>query len=107
MVKPDTYVFFLMTFLGPRDYGSSNSDVCSEVFFSGLIYLARLYSSSQQLISSFRPAHGYYFPDLYQQKYELEDGVTSDNTIVRFGFDETEFPGYSMRGYAQFSLVQV
>ena len=40
-------------------------------------------------------------------QYEAEDGRTAANSAVRFGYDEREFPGYSWRGYAVFSPLQV
>ncbi|KAG8571015.1 hypothetical protein GDO81_011505 [Engystomops pustulosus] len=48
----------------------------------------------------------YYFPDLHQMKYEIEDGTTSSGRAVRFGYNSQEFPGFSWRGYAQMSPVQ-
>lgn len=54
-----------------------------------------------------RAIDGFFFPTLYQNQYELEDGRTPDSTTVRYGFDANEFTDFSMRGYAKFSGVQV
>lgn len=40
-------------------------------------------------------------------KYELEDGTTPGGRDLRFGFDPLEFPGFSWRGYAQMTPLQV
>lgn len=40
-------------------------------------------------------------------KYELEDGTTPSGRDLRFGFDPLEFPGFSWRGYAQMTPLQV
>lgn len=53
------------------------------------------------------PLTGYYFPTLYQYRYEVEDGHTPALSSVRNGFDESVFPGYSWRGYAVFSVLKV
>nr|XP_026696566.1 laminin subunit alpha-5 isoform X4 [Ciona intestinalis] len=53
-----------------------------------------------------RAADGSYYPTLYQYQYELEYGKTPENLPVRYGFSETDFPGFSMSGYAKFSVVQ-
>ncbi len=53
------------------------------------------------------PLTMHYFPTLHQFQTEIEDGRTSELTPVRFGFDEAVFPGYSWKGYAVFSLLQV
>nr|XP_039265768.1 laminin subunit alpha-5-like isoform X2 [Styela clava] len=49
---------------------------------------------------------GYYYPTLLHHKYEVEYGFTLDDSILRFGFNETQFPGYSMKGYGEFSDIQ-
>lgn len=50
----------------------------------------------------------YYYPTLHQYKIELEDTLTSLNDQpAYFRYDESEFPGFSWRGYAVFSQVQV
>ena len=73
-----------------------------------------------------RPASQHYYPTLLQIQAEMEDGMSiptksgpgqdvlspevsvSDNgTPARFGFDENVFPGYSWRGYATMSDLQV
>lgn len=40
-------------------------------------------------------------------KYELEEGTTPSGRDLRFGFDPLEFPGFSWRGYAQMTPLQV
>ena len=74
----------------------------------------------------FRPAFEHYYPTLLQIKAEMEDGMalptksTSDQDVLspdvsisddgrpaRFGFDESVFPGFSWRGYATMSDIQV
>ncbi|XP_018320894.1 laminin subunit alpha [Agrilus planipennis] len=52
------------------------------------------------------PIQAHYFPTLYQFQYEVEDGHTPANTAVRYGYDESVFPGYSWKGYAVFSQLQ-
>ena len=54
-----------------------------------------------------RPENNYYFPDLHHMRYEIEDGTTPSGRALRFGFDPLEFPGFSWRGYAQMTPVQV
>ena len=60
-----------------------------------------------------RPIANHYFPTLHQMKYELEDGFVPisegddpEDAAVRFGFEDTEFPEFSWRGYAVFSRIQ-
>jgi laminin alpha 3/5 len=53
------------------------------------------------------PLQLHYFPTLYQYQYEAEDGYTPTRSPVRFGYDQTQFPGFSWRGYAVFSQIQV
>ncbi|KAM8966898.1 laminin subunit alpha-3 [Pelodytes ibericus] len=53
-----------------------------------------------------QPKENYYFPDLHQMKFEIEDGTTSTGRGVRFGYDPIEFPGFSWRGYAQMTFIQ-
>ena len=50
---------------------------------------------------------GYYYPTLHQYKIELEDTLTSLNDQAYFRYDESEFPGFSWRGFAVFSQAQV
>ncbi|XP_064409675.1 laminin subunit alpha-3 isoform X2 [Latimeria chalumnae] len=52
------------------------------------------------------PKNNYYFPDLHQMKFEIEDGTTPNGRAVRFGYDPQEFANFSWRGYAQMSPVQ-
>ncbi|XP_015602424.1 laminin subunit alpha [Cephus cinctus] len=52
------------------------------------------------------PLKAHYFPTLHQFQYEVEDGRTSSNSPVRYGFAENLFPGYSWKGYAVFSALQ-
>ena len=71
-----------------------------------------------------RPTPQHYYPTLLHIKAELEDGTTaptkqgsdvlspdepfsSDGSPARFGFEESVFPGYSWRGYAAMSDLQV
>lgn len=73
-----------------------------------------------------RPAPRHYYPTLLHIKAELEDATAvatksvpgqdvlspevsmeSEGTPARFGFDESVFPGYSWRGYATMSELQV
>ena len=50
----------------------------------------------------------YYYPTLHQYKIELEDALTSlRDQSAYFRYDESEFPGFSWRGYAVFSQAQV
>ena len=50
----------------------------------------------------------YYYPTLHQYKIELEDALTSSrDQSAYFRYDESEFPGFSWRGYAVFSQAQV
>ncbi|KAG9478961.1 hypothetical protein GDO78_012566 [Eleutherodactylus coqui] len=53
-----------------------------------------------------QPKQNYYFPDLHQMKFEIEDGTSSSGRAVRFGYNSQEFPGFSWRGYAQMSSLQ-
>ncbi len=39
--------------------------------------------------------------------YEMEDGRTPSDGQVRYGFDDNVFRGYSWRGYAIYSRLQV
>uniref|UniRef100_A0A4W5LE86 Uncharacterized protein n=1 Tax=Hucho hucho TaxID=62062 RepID=A0A4W5LE86_9TELE len=52
-----------------------------------------------------RPHH--YFPDLHHLKFEIEEGTMLDGRPVRFGYNPLEFEGFSWRGYAQMSSIQV
>ncbi|XP_017881365.1 laminin subunit alpha [Ceratina calcarata] len=52
------------------------------------------------------PLKAHYFPTLHQFQYEAEDGRTPSNNLVRYGFTEEHFPGYSWKGYAVFSALQ-
>ena len=60
----------------------------------------------------FRPSEGHFSPFLLHIKAEVEDGSpvsgkSPDEFPVRFGFDESVFPGFSWRGYAVVSDLQV
>lgn len=48
----------------------------------------------------------YYVPTLHQHKFEVEDGYRADGSLVRFGYDQARFPGFSWRGYAAYSPLQ-
>ncbi|XP_046883214.1 laminin subunit alpha-3-like isoform X2 [Hypomesus transpacificus] len=52
------------------------------------------------------PAPNHYFPSLHQLKYEVENGITPNARLVRFGYDPRAFPGFSWRGYAIMSPAQ-
>ncbi|XP_018008782.1 laminin subunit alpha [Hyalella azteca] len=54
-----------------------------------------------------KPIDLHYFPSFHHLKYEAEDGRTAHTEAVRFGYDESQFPGYSWRGYAIFSELQL
>uniref|UniRef100_A0A8C3D6A6 Laminin subunit alpha 5 n=1 Tax=Corvus moneduloides TaxID=1196302 RepID=A0A8C3D6A6_CORMO len=54
-----------------------------------------------------QPAQDHYFPDLHHLKFELEEGTTPAGRAVRFGYNPLEFEGFSWRGYAQMSSIQV
>ncbi|CAG0878725.1 unnamed protein product [Darwinula stevensoni] len=53
-----------------------------------------------------KPLTTHYHPTLHQYQYEVEDGYTEQRSPVRFGYDESLFPGYSWKGYAVFSVLQ-
>ncbi|KAG8442191.1 hypothetical protein GDO86_011115 [Hymenochirus boettgeri] len=53
-----------------------------------------------------QPKLNHYFPDLYQMKFEIEDGRSPIGRDVRFGYDPIEFPNFSWRGYAQMTTIQ-
>lgn len=48
----------------------------------------------------------YYYPTLYQFQIEFEDGYTPSGAQVRYEFDESQFPGFSKKGYAKFTSLQ-
>lgn len=52
------------------------------------------------------PITTHYFPTLFQNQFEFEDGYTPSGTNVRYLFDEEQFPEFSKRGYAKFSNIQ-
>jgi hypothetical protein len=52
------------------------------------------------------PAGDYYTPSLHQLKFELEDGYTPNMKAVRYGFNKTQFPNYSWKGYVNFNKLQ-
>ncbi|XP_072567322.1 laminin subunit alpha-3 isoform X1 [Paramormyrops kingsleyae] len=54
-----------------------------------------------------QPKTNFYIPDLHHLRYELEDGSTPHGRPVRFGYDASEFPGFSWRGYATMSAAQM
>ncbi|VDK44418.1 unnamed protein product [Anisakis simplex] len=53
-----------------------------------------------------KPIVNHYFPTLWHNQYEAEDGMTADNRSVRFAIDENQFPNFSWRGFAVFSPIQ-
>lgn len=52
------------------------------------------------------PLTTHYFPTLYQNQFEFEDGYTQTGAQVRYQFVEQVFPNFSKRGYAKFSAIQ-
>lgn len=54
-----------------------------------------------------RVIEGYYSPTVLQYQFEVENGRTPNGEVLRFGFDENSFPGFSDKGYAKFSYAQV
>ncbi|CAJ0584396.1 unnamed protein product, partial [Mesorhabditis spiculigera] len=52
------------------------------------------------------PIDNHYFPTLWHNIYEAEDGHNIDNRPVRFSTDESQFKNFSWRGYAVFSPIQ-
>ena len=50
---------------------------------------------------------GWYFPTLYKYKFEAEDSYLDSGEHVRYGVDKALFPGFSLRGYAELSDIQV
>ncbi|VDM41094.1 unnamed protein product [Toxocara canis] len=53
-----------------------------------------------------KPIDNHYYPTLWHNKYEAEDGITPENRTVRFAIDESQFPKFSWRGFAVFSPIQ-
>ncbi|VDK75274.1 unnamed protein product [Litomosoides sigmodontis] len=53
-----------------------------------------------------KPIENHYFPTLWHNKYEAEDGMSMERNLVRFATDKSKFPNYSWRGYAVFSPIQ-
>lgn len=52
------------------------------------------------------PLKAHYFPTLHQYQYEAEVGKTPSGSDVRYGFAEDIFPGFSWKGYAEFTGQQ-
>lgn len=52
------------------------------------------------------PLKAHYFPTLHQYQYEAEIGKTPSGSSVRYGIAEDIFPGYSWKGYAEFTTQQ-
>ncbi|XP_047677137.1 laminin subunit alpha-3 isoform X2 [Tachysurus fulvidraco] len=52
------------------------------------------------------PEPNFYIPDLHHLKFEAENGITPNARPVRFGYDTSEFPQFSWRGYATLSHAQ-
>lgn len=48
----------------------------------------------------------HYYPTLHQNQFEYEDGYTPNGAQVRYEFEESQFPGFSKRGYAKFTEIQ-
>lgn len=53
-----------------------------------------------------RPTKAHYLPNLYQYQYEIEDGIGFPFARVRYEYDESVFPNFSWKGYANFSDAQ-
>ena len=49
----------------------------------------------------------YYYPTLYHHKVELEDGFTDNDRAANLRHSESEFTGFSWRGYVVFTQSQV
>ena len=49
----------------------------------------------------------YYYSTLYHHKVELEDGFTGNDAAANFRHSESEFTGFSWRGYVVFTQSQV
>ncbi|XP_044538899.1 laminin subunit alpha-3 [Gracilinanus agilis] len=82
------------------DVGGSISSMCDDLSGACQCREHIMGKSCQQ------PEINHYFPDLHHMKFEIEDGTTPNGRGVRFGFDPTEFPDFSWRGYAQMTPVQ-
>ena len=54
-----------------------------------------------------RPIRTHFYNTLYQHQYEIEDGRTISDSPARFGYDESVFPDFSWRGYANFSSIML
>lgn len=52
------------------------------------------------------PLTTHYYPTLYQNQFEFEDGYTPTGANVRYQYEESQFPNFSKRGYAKFSTIQ-
>ncbi|EGI60824.1 PREDICTED: laminin subunit alpha [Acromyrmex echinatior] len=52
------------------------------------------------------PLKAHYFPTLHQYQYEAEVGKTPSGSGVPYGFAEDIFPGFSWKGYAEFTNQQ-
>lgn len=53
-----------------------------------------------------QPITTHYYPTLHQNQFEFEDGYTPSGAHVRYEFEESQFPGFSKRGYAKFNQLQ-
>lgn len=53
-----------------------------------------------------QPVTTHFFPTLHQNQFEFEDGYTPSGAHVRYEFEESQFPGFSKRGYAKFTTLQ-
>lgn len=52
------------------------------------------------------PITTHYYPTLHQFQFEFEDGYTPSGAHVRYEFEESQFPGFSKRGFAMFTQLQ-
>lgn len=57
-------------------------------------------------ITCSHPLTTHYYPTLHQNQFEYEDGYTPNGAQVRYEFEESQFPGFSKRGYAKFTEIQ-
>lgn len=102
--KDGTYDLFGSNLFGCRDcgcdIGGSISANCDKV--SGQ---CKCHPRVAGLTCS-HPLTTHYYPTLHQNQFEYEDGYTPNGAQVRYEFEESQFPGFSKRGYAKFTEIQ-
>ncbi|XP_033109167.1 laminin subunit alpha-like [Anneissia japonica] len=76
------------------DIGGAVNNVCNK-FTGNCICKPRIRGQNCD-----QPEFAHYFADLYQYKYEIELGQTTDGSKLRIGYDQTIFPDFSYIGYA-------